>query len=389
MVNYDLLLAVIFYGLVMLFFYIKRKNVEVQAKIFFLYRTKLGLRAMDKIAKLFPKSLHFLGYVGIILGFIGMFGLLFWLIYQTVLLFVKPETPAALAPVLPGVKIPGLPVLPFWYFIISIFVVAAFHEFFHGVYARLYNIYVKSSGFAFIGPIPAAFVEPDEKQTAKKSKNKQMAIFAAGPFANIVLFGVVFLLTIFLINPFLGSLFESKGIQVYDLEDTFPFSNANISRGEVILSIDGIKINDTVEFVDFMKNTKPRQELLVETDKQVVSVKTVKHPKGEGHGYVGVVIAPAEVGLKEETVDRYGNALPWVFLWFGRLFLWVYILSLGIGLFNLLPLGPIDGGRMFYTACLWFFKDEKKAKSLWFKISILCLFIIIVQLLAFTFQFFS
>ena len=216
-----------------------------------------------------------------------------------------------------------------------------------------------------------------------------MAIFAAGPFANIVLFGVVFLLTIFLINPFLGSLFESKGIQVYDLEDTFPFSNANISRGEVILSIDGIKINDTVEFVDFMKNTKPRQELLVETDKQVVSVKTVKHPKGEGHGYVGVVIAPAEVGLKEETVDRYGNALPWVFLWFGRLFLWVYILSLGIGLFNLLPLGPIDGGRMFYTACLWFFKDEKKAKSLWFKISILCLFIIIVQLLAFTFQFFS
>lgn len=26
---------------------------------------------------------------------------------------------------------------------------------------------------------------------------------------------------------------------------------------------------------------------------------------------------------------------------------WLFILSIGIGLFNLIPLGPIDGGRMF------------------------------------------
>lgn len=390
MVNYDLLFAVLFYGLVILFFYIRRKNVEVQGKIFFLYRTKLGLKAMDKIAKISPKFLHYLGIVGIVVGFLGMFSLLGWLIYQTVLLFVIPGTPAALAPVLPGVKIPGLPVLPFWYFIISIFLVATVHEFSHGIYARLYNIKVKSSGFAFLGPIPAAFVEPDEKQTTKQTKQKQLSIFAAGPFANILMFILVFVLGVFLVNPFIGSMFESQGIQVFDLEENLPFANANVTVGEMILDIDGIEINNTEDFITFMKGTKPGQDILVKTDKQEVSITTTEHPRGEEYGYGGVIISPVEIGLKDKTIDRYGAVLPWIFLWLARLLLWVYVLSLGIGLFNLMPLGPVDGGRMFYIASLWFFKDdEKKAKNAWVKISLFSLAIIIIQLLAFLFQFFS
>ena len=42
-------------------------------------------------------------------------------------------------------------------------IVAIPHEFAHGIFARLNNLRVKSSGFALFGPILAAFVEPDEK----------------------------------------------------------------------------------------------------------------------------------------------------------------------------------------------------------------------------------
>ena len=45
---------------------------------------------------------------------------------------------------------------------------------------------------------------------------------------------------------------------------------------------------------------------------------------------------------------------------------WVFIFSIGIGLFNLLPLGPIDGGRMFYVSSLKIMSKKTAFKVLKF-----------------------
>ena len=58
---------------------------------------------------------------------------------------------------------------------------------------------------------------------------------------------------------------------------------------------------------------------------------------------------------------------------------WLYILNLGIGLFNLLPLGPVDGGRMLQTALLRFF-SEKRANAIWKNVSIFFLMVIIFNI---------
>jgi membrane-associated protease RseP (regulator of RpoE activity) len=56
------------------------------------------------------------------------------------------------------------------------------------------------------------------------------------------------------------------------------------------------------------------------------------------------------------------------------------MISIGVGLFNLLPLGPVDGGRMFHSLCLVFF-NEKVSKILLNIISFACLALIIINMI--------
>src|SRR3990167_11441996 len=212
--NFDLIFALIFYGLLVLF-YIKNKKKFSKEGLLLLYRTKLGLLLMDKLAKKYPKLLNFLGYFSVFIGFIGMLSIFYILIKGTYGLIFVPDSAPVLAPVLPGIKIPGLPTLSFWHWIIAIFFVAVIHEFAHGIYARLYKIKIKSSGFAFLGPILAAFVEPDEKVMKKVSNKKQLAIISAGPFVNIVFAFLILLFIQFIFFPFI---FNSDGITVVNIE---------------------------------------------------------------------------------------------------------------------------------------------------------------------------
>jgi membrane-associated protease RseP (regulator of RpoE activity) len=53
-----------------------------------------------------------------------------------------------------------------------------------------------------------------------------------------------------------------------------------------------------------------------------------------------------------------------------NLFEWIATLSLGIGLANLLPLGPVDGGRMLNKAAIDI-NGKKKGVKIWAAISII------------------
>ena len=149
--NLDLTLALVFYAFLVLYILRNKSKFEFHGKIFALYKTKLGLKLMDKIAKKFPRLLNLLSYVSILVGFIGM-GLIFdWLFKGTFdLLFVAGAAPAV-APVLPGIKVmPGLPVLSFMHWILAILIIAVIHEFSHGIYARLYKVKVKRGNSAAV-----------------------------------------------------------------------------------------------------------------------------------------------------------------------------------------------------------------------------------------------
>ena len=221
--NWDLILLLVFFFLVYIFYLTHKKKFEVQGKIFFLYRTKFGLKFMDKLSKFSPKSLNVIGIIGIITGFLGMIMMFLLLVQMTFKLIIQPTSAPGLVPVLPGIKVsPLLPVLSFWHWIIIIFIIALVHEFSHGIYARLNNIKIKSSGFAFLGPIPAAFVEPDEKQMQKKGIYAQLSVLSAGTFANLIMTAVFLaIMILFFFAAFMpaGAIFTDYSYSVINITD--------------------------------------------------------------------------------------------------------------------------------------------------------------------------
>lgn len=336
---------------------------------------------MDKISRLFPLLLKILSYVSITIGFIGMVAIFYILIKGTIQLIFVPQAVPAVAPVLPGIKIlPGLPVLSFWHWIITIFVVAVVHEFSHGVYSRFYGVKIKSSGFAFLGPILAAFVEPDEKELAKKSKKAQLAVFSAGPFSNIVL-GLIFVLIMnFIALPIYNSVYESNGIKVGKTIEGYPAHEQKIPVPFIIKSINNMPTLDFNQFANATKNLKPGDEINLETDKGNYKLTASSNPENKSKPYIGITSFDLEVKIRGNIKEKYGTRLPKAYSWIHLLIFWFIIVNFGVGLFNLLPLGPIDGGRMFFVAMLGIFKHTEKAKKIWSLISLFCLLLIFINL---------
>lgn len=362
--NWDLIFAILFYGILVIFFLRNRPKFEIQGKIIALYKTKLGLGLMNWLAKKCRGLFAFLGYLGIFVGFVGMLVIFYTLLKGAINIFVVPDAAPVLAPVFPGVSLPGLPVLGFWHWIIAIFFVAVVHEFAHGILTRVHNVKIKSSGFAFMGPILAAFVEPDEKRMEKKSSKAQLSILSAGPFSNII-FGVLALLLLtFCITPFSSSLFEYSGVQVFDLDEGYPAQLAGIKDGEMIMSVNGIEVESLEEFQESLEDLKPGDEVNIKTDTSTYLITAESSPEDNEIGYLGVRVSSAEKKVKEEISEKYGSWFPNTMTWIRLLVYWIFIVNVGVGLFNLLPWGPLDGGRMFYVAALSVFKKKKIAMKI-------------------------
>ena len=347
---------------------------------------------MNKLSSKIPRILHYISYLSITIGFIGMIITFLFLIKGVWNMIFIPNAIPVLAPVLPGVSIPGVPTLSFWHWIIAILITAVVHEFFHGVYASLAKVKIKSSGFAFLGPILAAFVEPDEKQLAKKSTHKQLSVLSAGPFSNIVLAFVFFLIGIFIIAPVTSSILELNGIQIVDINKDLPIAQTSLKSGDQILAIDNETVINQTHFSSIIKSHKPGDILNIQTQDKIIPVELSSNPENKSLPIMGVTISYAKADIKPSIKKIFGNT-PLALFWILKLVFWVYAINLGVGLFNLLPLGPVDGGRMFYSASLFIFKKQEKAKKAYQYATLICLLLIfinlspyIIKLLAFLIQ---
>jgi len=210
---YDIALLVIFLLIFGIFLYRKRKNVDREG-LLFLYRTKWGMKLIDKVGTKYKKSLHFLSYISIGLGYLLMVGVL-WLFYTILKIYLlHPEIVDAIKvpPIMPLIPyidkvVPFLPPFYFTYWIVILAVIAISHEFAHGIFMRRYGIKIKSTGFGFfpffLPVFPAAFVEQDENSMVKAKRFEQKAVLSAGTFANMITAVVFFaILGIFFVLSF-------------------------------------------------------------------------------------------------------------------------------------------------------------------------------------------
>ncbi len=242
---YDLTFLVVFTLGVILFLYTHKKNLQRQG-LLYLYRTKIGINFIDKFTKKFEKVLYPLQYIIVFSGFTLMFSMLWLLIKFSWSYITSPVIAQAikipvvipLIPYLPEIfKIDFLPSFNFTYWIIVIAIIAIPHEFAHGIFARLNKVKVHSTGFGFLGPFLAAFVEPDEKQMEKLKKFPQMAILASGTFANIIFtifFGII--MWLFFISAFVpaGVIFNAYATSVIDVSSINSINGINIVSSDQI-----------------------------------------------------------------------------------------------------------------------------------------------------------
>jgi membrane-associated protease RseP (regulator of RpoE activity) len=424
--NIDLILALLFYILIISFILKNKSKFQFQGKLVAIRRTKLGLKLMEKIAnkdskkkviffgwailfagifflvnglisnnQLFQTLSYFLVLVGLVIaiplnitgiisvvtGFAGMGFIFYWLTKGTIDLLLSPTAIPAVAPVLPGIKVmPGLPILSFMHWIIAILIIAVIHEFSHGIFARFYKIKVKSSGWALFGPILAAFVEPDEKQLSKKSKMQQLSVFSAGPFSNIIT-GIIFILIMGSVTlPLYNSVHDDDGVIINNLVEGYAMESTGIEVPFTINSINGLEVKNYDQFSNATKKIKPGEEINMGTSKGEYNLIAGKNPDNQSKAFIGVSQLEIKKIANQEIVNNYGSLVPPLIAWIHMLFFWLWVVSWGVGLFNLLPLGPVDGGRMILTGLTTITKNEKKSKKYWTLISMFCLLLIFLNL---------
>ncbi len=219
----DLVILGLFLIFTTSFLYRKRKEIKREG-LLFLYRTSWGIKAIDKYSKKHPRTLNFMSWVAVILGYLLMiamlylfFRILYIYIFQSeIVRAVKVPPIMPLVPYLPQMfSLNFLPPFYFSYWIIVLLIVAVSHEFFHGIFAGHAKVKTKTTGFGFFPfffPVfLAAFVELDEKTMVTRSNFKQRAVLAAGTFANIL----IALLGFVLMFSFFSLTFNASGI-IYD-----------------------------------------------------------------------------------------------------------------------------------------------------------------------------
>lgn len=398
--EWETIVALIFFACLGVLLYVNRSKLQVQSLIAIgkwpilyalLYRSQWGIAFMDKMAGRFPRLMSFLGITGIGVGFLGMIAIAISLIITLVNLFRVPEAAQGVALVLPF-EAPGAIHVPVLYWIISIFLIAIVHEFAHGVIARLYKLKVKSTGFAFfsiiIPLIPAAFVEPDEKQVKKASTKKQLAVYAAGPYSNVIFAALCYLLLAFVMSPIAEKALMSDGVEIVSIRENSPAALAGLPVGGSIQQMDGAKITNVSEFIAAMEKmpiNKTAEVIVVHEEiPRSYMVTFTANPDNASRSFFGISVNSNTV-VKPEVESKYGKALPAAFLWTLPLMYWLIMLNLGIGLFNLVPLGPLDGGRMMLAVLLAKFEEEK-AMKIFKNISLFFLALVLIPLIYGFFQ---
>lgn len=350
-------------------FYNRKQFVWKRWLIFYfaMLPTKFGIPTMKKIASKYPRITYWLGIIGICVGYAGMMIVSYDLIKGIYSLLSNPQMTVGL--VLP-IKAKGVFYVPLLYWIISVLVVMVVHEGAHGIMAIAHKLKVKQTGVAFLGAIvpiiPAAFVEPDEAKLMKSRNLVKLSVFAAGPFANLLL-GFILLGVYLLALPYFQStIYSQEGVEIVGfIGENTPAQINGLAVGEVITSIDDNAVLEAVEFKQAMDSKQIGETINVKTYKQTLSI-VLGEDEIEKDAFLGVNVQSKE-GIKPEMLSEY-PVFSRIIVWLKDLVYWLSLLNIGVGLFNLVPIGPIDGGRMLQVV-LEKIMPQRNALRVWKAVS--------------------
>ena len=329
------------------------KNQKVQVVL-----TKI-LGRTQKLTRLFSNT-------SVIAGFI-MMGFAFWyLISNLSNFFVKPESFSEMTVLIPGVTIQSGPNIA--YFLLAVPIVLVIHEGAHGIVATLEKIKIKTGGFAVFIALFAGFVEPDEEEFANARKISRLRVIGAGATSNVLFSFIIAGLLIF--NPSFALLMpdpirstfyhEPLGVPIVSVTEGSGAAKAGLLKDDIITAINGVPI---VNPQDFPKNLKPGETA------------SVSILRGGQTLQIPVVLTPSKddpqkgmLGILRAAFPSYQPVIPYYIHWSPEVFmflLWLWMLSFFIGIFNMLPLPILDGGKFIHSIIEKKISDKALKMTMW------------------------
>ncbi|MFH0714441.1 MAG: site-2 protease family protein [Candidatus Diapherotrites archaeon] len=300
------------------------------------------------------------------------------------------------APVIPGIQIPNVPIFVPLHGWISLLIILIVHEGMHGLLARKNKISLKSAGLLLFGFLPiGAFVEPDEKEFQKAEPRSALRLLSAGATANLAFlvigFVVVAAFSAFVFTPEIAPALEQQhalsvsGVRILEVTPTTNYLGGtiqnsafgNLLAGDVVQQVNGVPIRLQQDFLDAAKLNAREIQISILRGEEALSFSLPKNAAG----MIGVTIQEIP-NLDFVAPSWYTNEVAlWSFL--ASFFFWLLLLSFLIALVNFLPMAPFDGGRIAVLLLTpWFAKEKKREERVQFLIgrtlfyAILLLFVI-------------
>ncbi len=256
-------------------------------------------------------------------------------------------------PLVPGVTLPLISGA------IAVGLTVAVHELGHAVAARFHGIGVRRIGVFLAVVIPGAFVEPDPESFERAPLKAKLEVLSSGPAFNVV----TALLTAALVDAAMFSQpYVSPGVLV--LKPII--KGVPLHRGDIITSVAGHPVRDIHDLKTVVNSLKPGSVVPVKTQRGTVWVKI--HERG-GTKLIGILVTNRYYNLTITYIVE--DILSFLQL--------LGIISLGIGIANLLPIVPLDGGRIL-KEMLERVIEPKTAKNVTHAISIVFIVLLISNL---------
>lgn len=246
--------VIVFVAILAILIWFDRKNFR-RDFILLTRRTKRGKNFIIRKGRQWPRFYKWVGNIAIVICFLASIWIFYQLLSITFKNLISTEAipaagflfPSPTSEVLIG---PGYFAIPFWYWIISIAILALFHELSHGFMAARERIRIKSLGWGFLAIIPLAFVEIDENQAKKKPATAQLRVFSAGSFANFILAAICFVI----LSGLVYACFQPTGVGFYN------WPAVSVEQKDIIRIANVTNISDLVSF-------DPNEIVVVETKK--------------------------------------------------------------------------------------------------------------------------
>lgn len=327
-----------------------------------------------------------------IYGSIGVFMVIVVSVVMVIMLLIsvdmtvelKPEPTSLHKPqnifLIPGINEFVPSTFAVWFAFIFTLVI---HEFGHGILCRVEQIAVKSMGVLFLIIPIGAFVEPDEDEVKKASSWPRMRMYGAGIMNNLVVGVVSFSLMLAL----MGLAIPTTEPVVVGVYQNYSAAASDVPFPSTIRSIDGTEVHTVADVSDILNKTLPGDHIRVGFENngnlREYELNLSPWPRQFGDydsGFMGVAYYNGQslidsmksffspigffyllsvpfnptmegqpfkiLGFDVADIDYY--TVPFPGFWEAiHILFWSGFINFAAGLFNALPMIPLDGGLIF------------------------------------------